>query len=293
MNILFTTDNNYAKYLTTTIYSILKHNHHKQNIHFYIAYHQLSKTHQTKIIQLIHQINTSHQITFIPVPMKLFNSFPKTIGHISSITYARLAISDILNKHRIEKLICLDIDTLINGDLYELWNSDLQGKTIGACFDQYIEYKQTGYKNNIGLADHHSYFNAGVLLIDMKKWLKRDILSEAIQWTNHYQHTMQYQDQDILNGLFRDDVCLLNNRFNCMPATLEMIKQQEQHSHSDKNIHYPIIIYHYCGPDKPWNDNSCLQNETYHQLTNEINDIINKKGWLKKFSAFIKNTFRI
>lgn len=299
MNILFATDENYAKYLIVAIYGIIKHNRHKQTIHFYIAHHHLSEATQQEMIHTVHHFSEiPHQITFIPISAELFNRFPKTIDYIPSITYARLAIADIYHWRDVDRLIYLDIDILINGDLYELWSSDLQDNTIGACFDQHIEYYKLSYKTKIGIKAHNPYFNAGVLLIDMKKWLAKDILSEAINWINRYQNIMLYQDQDILNGLFQEDVCILNNRFNCMTITLAGIIDQKAQKDllPCEEIKNPIIIYHYTGPDKPWNCSSCMQSYQYYKLANEVGITLTTSSrhlkWTKRLQLAIKNKLK-
>lgn len=64
---------------------------------------------------------------------------------------------------------------------------------------------------------------------------------------NKYNNVMKYQDQDILNGICKGKVKFINNRFNFTQTDRNLIKK--------KNLLYvkmPIVISHYCGPNKFW-----------------------------------------
>ena len=99
----------------------------------------------------------------------------------------------------------IDVDTLTNGSLNDLWNTDIEQYSLAACKDFFIEIEQADYKAKIGLENHY-YFNAGVLLINIQRWRKLNVLDMSLTWLNKYKDVIKYQDQDILNGIFKDDV---------------------------------------------------------------------------------------
>lgn len=251
MNIIFSCDNNYAPYLATTISSVLNNNK-KQKIKFYILDLGIQESSRQIIQLLVNKFNC--QIEFINISANDFVNLPKTIDYISIATYARLKLAQYITD--IKRAIYLDVDTLVNDNLLPLWETDLQDKWVGACFDAFIEYDCPMYKQTIGLNDEQKYFNAGVLLIDLEKWRTADIYGDAIQWLRQYQDIIQYQDQDILNGLFKDKVLYLNTRFNFMPTQRERLKRSKTNSKIMPNDFeipvMPIAIYHYCGPHKAW-----------------------------------------
>lgn len=171
MNILFCADKNYADYLIVSIYAILKYNTKNKIINFYILHTNISKTSQQKITELVASYNKNHKAIFITLPEGLFTDFPITVKYISLVTYARLFLSEVYDWQGVDKLLYLDVDISINGDISPLFDTDLQGKTIGACFDSYVEHAVgQEYKKSIGIHEDNHYFNAGVLLIDMQGW---------------------------------------------------------------------------------------------------------------------------
>ncbi|MBN6067123.1 glycosyltransferase family 8 protein [Aggregatibacter actinomycetemcomitans] len=241
MNIAFSSDNNYAPYLLVSILSILNNNSDSE-ICFYILDFGINEKNRKIIEDIIHRHNK--KVNFIPINKNDFANFPITINYISLATYARLNITEYIPN--IDKLLYIDVDTLTNGSLKELWDTDINHYSLAACKDFFIEIDQPDYKSKIGLENHY-YFNAGILLINMKRWKNLNVLEASLKWLNKYRDIIKYQDQDILNGIFRNDIKFINTRFNFTPSECGYIKHRK-----NREVNFPIIIYHYPGPDKFW-----------------------------------------
>lgn len=282
MNIVFSCDNNYSPYLTVNIISILKYN---QNIHFYVLDLGISDENKSFLISLVETQNS--QISFISVNQSEFNRFPQTISHISIATYARLKLADYLPKN-IKKVIYLDVDTLTINSLEYLWHIDLENKTIGAVFDSYIDSLSENYKEKIGLPPNTPYFNAGVLLIDMEKFREYNVYQKSISYLNDYPN-IKYQDQDILNFIFKDLTKFINPRFNFMPFLRNRIKSKLTNPQYE-NLISPICIVHYCGDKKPWHKKcSHIQANTFIKTYDSIkNKPIAWDKHIEKINLFTK-----
>lgn len=263
MNIVFASDIKYGEHLKVAILSLLSKTKYKQPIHFYILHEDLTKTIQIDIKYIIKYFNKKNSVKFILIDNSFCNRWPIYIDYITSITYARLGLSELIGSNigKAEKLIYLDTDIIIQGDIADLWHINLQGKTIGACFDSYIYEEQSNHKVAIGLPPNAEYFNAGVLLIDFDRWKEKNVLQTAIKWTNSGQYFFKYQDQDILNAIFVNDNVLIDTRFNFMPKLKLLIDQNLPVVPVSKPT-YPIVIHHLCGPEKPWNT-SLPENKEY------------------------------
>ena len=250
MNIAFSSDDHYAPYLSVSILSILKNNLESE-ICFYILDFGIKKNNKKIIESIAHKYNKN--IQFIPIKKDEFTNFPITINYISPATYARLNIAEYIPN--IDKLLYIDVDTLTNGSLKELWNTDISQHALAACKDFFIEIDQPKYKSKIGL-ENYCYFNAGVILINMNRWRKLNVLNVSLEWLSKYKNIIEYQDQDFLNGIFKDDVKFINTRFNFTPSECGYIKHRK-----DREIQLPIIIYHYPGPNKFWSK-KCIHLKT-------------------------------
>lgn len=109
---------------------------------------------------------------------------------------------------RVNKVIQLDVDTIICDDLSEIWNADMTGKYMLACDEKLGQYK---------IAGHEKYYNIGVAVLNLKQIRQDkfdDVLINALN-TRYF----QYVEQDAWNILAYDKIGELPTRFNECFAT--------------------------------------------------------------------------
>lgn len=293
MNIVFNCDNNYAPFLATTILSIITNT--PSLINFYVLDLDIKEDSKQKISEIVK--NSNNNITFISIDKELFLNLPKTIDYISPVTYARLKVAEYLS--HIDKVLYLDIDILVNGDLSLLWNIDLDNYYLGGCIDPHIETYNISYKNIIGLSKEDKYINAGVLLMNLEKIRKLDLFEEGIKLFRKI-NNMKYQDQDIINVIFKNNILYLNSRFNFTLNHRSEITSKFKNNIIDSTPPntpiLPIIIYHYVGHVKPWNKR-CTQSmaNIYDRYMKNILKMDNipdewrEKMDVKPFKIIVKN----
>lgn len=114
---------------------------------------------------------------FIPVDGGLLSMFG------SKLSYVKMMPEKYVNAK--DRLIWIDSDTIVLGDLEPLWTMDLEGMAIAATANPW------GNPNNS--QDQKPYLNTGVLLYDMQIWNEEN-LSEKIKenainnvWNDHEQ----------------------------------------------------------------------------------------------------------
>lgn len=179
------------------------------------------------------------EISFIKDPRVTFlniNNYPKFEINpkyeeyiLSNMTFVRLWIANYLKESRI---IYLDVDTIIDGPLDELWNTNLGPKVIGAVFDAYTKI----------LSKDSLYINAGVLLMDLDKWRAGNFTekTQKILQENYF----RYADQDALNTVLKSYIKYLDLKWNFQLNQPGQVK-----------IKNPVI-FHYAAHPKIF--------ETYH-----------------------------
>ena len=167
---------------------------------------------------------------------------PKVIK--SSFTVAtmyRLLIPQILPP-KIEKVIYLDSDIVVNLNIAELWRIELDDKPLAAADEvraDFFEHKTNAafnYLVKIGSVDYNDYFNAGVLLMNLDA-LRTDedrIMSGVKFYGEHPQ--LNYFDQDVLNYLYSKSYLKLPEKFN------SFVRKERQLSKSATKK-----IYHFVG----------------------------------------------
>ncbi len=173
--------------------------------------------------------------------------------------YARLYIGELLPES-VDRALYLDADLLIEGNLADLWQEPFEGNIIQAVPDAYaalLHAPRLAKVNVSGPARFeagHSYFNAGVQLIDLHRWREENIagITESLLW--QYRSEFFMREQDALN-------CSLAGRWKPLPPTWnfhelpDLLGQWDTSNLSVDQLrgtfHNPAIV-HYVGW-KPWN----------------------------------------
>lgn len=135
--------------------------------------------------------------------------------HVSEATYYRLYMATAVDAD-VSRVVYLDSDLIVTGDLALLAQLDLQGKAVGAVRAFSIPTLGHGcIPLRANYADAQKpYFNAGVLLIDIDAWKQRRVRERALQFLRQNAASIDYWDQDALNGVLVDDWLELDPRWN-------------------------------------------------------------------------------
>ena len=277
INIILASDDNYAPHLATAMTSVMANCRRPSDLSFHILNCGLSEASREKIIDIGKEEGVS--ISVYNISADLLSGFPES-GHLSLATYGRLFIADILPSD-IKRAIYLDCDLVCLADLSELYNYNLQGKTLGAVRD----VKSEAILRIYFYPGLESYFNAGVLLIDMEKLRQFDLPVKAGSFIEKYRHKLSTSDQDVLNCLFKDDWLEINRCFN-----LDM-----KHYSAFRLPAADTVILHYSDRIKPWNYLYCGRNQRYYfqyraispwpELVLAKTDVV---GFFKKYFLAIK-----
>ncbi len=130
-----------------------------------------------------------------------FNGLPLW-GRMPITTYDKLTIADLLPR-AVAKVIWLDCDMLILGDLARLWDSPMKGKHTLAVEDSLVptvssRFGVAGYRE-LGLSPDAPYLNAGVMMIETQLWRRDEIARRAMEYLMEYGTRVFFWDQEALN----------------------------------------------------------------------------------------------
>lgn len=246
IHLVLASDNNYAQHLGVTMVSILENNHLKSNIVFHILENNLNQENKEKLKIIKDKYNC--QLFFYNIQEQEIENFPD-MGYVGKTAYLRLFIPRILPKE-INRVLYLDCDLIVLNDLQNLYQLELQGKSLAAIKDVKSEdilriFFYPGIKK---------YFNSGVILIDVNAWREKNITKKAIDFIKKYQKQITSSDQDVLNCLFINDWLEIDKIYN-----LDL-----KHERINKLPSKDTVIFHYSDRIKPWSYLYTGKNKKYY-----------------------------
>lgn len=232
MNVLFSSDDNYARHMGVAMTSILQHNRDVDKIRFFVINNQISPSNIEKLETLLQGFKNA-EIIFVP-----FENYEKQLHlklpwPISLSTYARLFAGELLPED-VQKVLYLDCDVVVCGSIRALWNTDLNGKCLGAIQDS-VPSKT---KAAVGLLSEDPYFNAGVLLIDLFQWRKRRIGFTCLDFIAARDGCVTHHDQGVLNGVLKNQWERLPLKYNVMTIHFILNSERRQSFYRDRSIFY-------------------------------------------------------
>jgi lipopolysaccharide biosynthesis glycosyltransferase len=181
------------------------------------------------------------RIVFYPLDAALINnlSVPENSPFSTAIFY-RLLFPGLMPTH-VSRLLYLDTDTIVMGDLSDLFDIVPDTTPVAAVSDRAMPLR-----GDLGMVSKGEYFNSGVLLINVNVWKKQDITKKAIDYILSNNHNLFYVDQDALNKVLQHNWQRLSQRYNAMPTA-----NGDLQTGSGNVTENPVII-HYAGQPKPW-----------------------------------------
>lgn len=192
------------------------------------------------------------QIKFYPVEIDKLKDCPINVGADNGClaTYFRFLLPVILSD--IDKVIYMDSDLVVRHSLSEFWNTNLDGYAVGVCpgenNDDIRESNRLRYDVSVG------YFNAGVLIVNLKYWRKHNVFRRLIDYGANSPKLLQ-QDQDCLNAVLKDEKKVLNIKYNLQENMLVPIENVLLDWHRFEELEAAIkdpVIIHYTSSLKPW-----------------------------------------
>lgn len=236
--VFYACDNKYAPIAATSMASLLFNT--DSFVEFYILDCNLTQKNRKKL-EMLNEKFSNFSIEFIPVDANAKFGYIQLRNYLTTACFARLLIPDL--KPDLGKIIYLDCDTIVMGDIADLYDQDLNGFAIGAVpdpnvFENPIK-KQNQYTAAL-LSQEHLYFNSGVMIIDCDVWRQKDMLPKLIEAERLTAATRYFNDQDVLNKAFDNNYQPLDVRFNVKSNLIT-------HCPQDK-----IVVRHYTGHLKPW-----------------------------------------
>ncbi len=243
IHVFFSINDDYAKYLSVAMISILKNT--SSSIFFHIINSGLSPENIRKINSVKNIKN--FEIDYFRVDNDIFKDIPECAdAHVSDEPDHKFLVSNI--DKNIDKAIILDVDIIFVDDIKKLWDIDITDNYIGASIDRVFSNDKEKWRKYYSLPEKYDYINSGVMVANLKKWRHESISEKLFEVAHKNAKILRFPDQDTFNMTFAPKVKYFPQIFNYTPNLgYDDIKEEE-------NIRMNAVVVHWAGHEKPWNN---------------------------------------
>ncbi len=290
--IVLAANDKYVPMLGVTIQSILANACLEDEYRIYIFYTEMNKMHR-KRLEFMKRKNV--QLFFVNLNEKMLGIRREKSNHLSIETVYRLFIPEILQEY--DKVLYLDCDLIVNSDIAELYKMDISGHILGAAHDAFSEVAIEHIEEILRIP-YESAFNAGVLLINTRKFIQEQVKEKCFDllnedW-NRKEHQYIYMDQDVLNIVCSGKVYFFSMEWDfqwgCMkfdsPDPIGVFA--EEYRQAQEN--YKII--HFSGGEKPWEYPELCGSQVYWQYARQSDFYEELLRRISLWEAYKKHLFK-
>ena len=174
--------------------------------------------------------------------------------HLSKEAYLRFLAAEVLPE-TLDRVVYLDCDLVVLDDIFELYDTDLNGMAIGAVEDaRWADGATESRLARLGARPGAPYVNSGVLVLDLHTWRRDNLARDLFAFVAEHGSLLLRHDQDALNVVLQDRIRLLDKRWNVQtlmfsPAARKMLLPEDEAAKQARR--HPGIV-HYSTGSKPW-----------------------------------------
>lgn len=242
--VFLTITDDYAKYAAPCINSLMKHANPERNYRVIVMHDRLSLKNRIRLRNLVTkncaiEFHKMKYNLYMRVILKYCSTKTGSGDFYSSAVYLyRTFIARLFSQY--DKAIYIDADTILTGDIGELYDIDLGEKVIAARVDPKVQAvpEFAKYVEKAVGVPAKDYVNSGVLLMDLKKLRKLHYITRMTDLMKEFDASLVAPDQDYLNVILKKKILHL-------PASWNAQSGKEMEAEDVKLLHFNLSR-------KPW-----------------------------------------
>ena len=242
--IFLTINSAYAPYAAASIHSLMQHTDPKRYYRVIILHDGLNLVNRIRLRSLVTkncaiQFKKMTRSLYLKAIIAYCTRRQKGAGDFfsSAVYYYRAFIPLLFPLYK--KAVYIDSDTILLGDIGELYDMDLGDNAVAAMIDPKVtavpEFRD--YVDNALNVPHTEYVNSGVQVMDLKKMRKLKYLTTMTELIKKYDADLVAPDQDYLNVILRGKIAFIDPKWNAEPS---------------KNLPKDTKLVHFNLFNKPW-----------------------------------------
>ena len=233
LNVVYCCSDLFAPVLGVSMASLFENNKEFEQINVYVFDENISENSRNKLIELSNKY--SRKVIFIEVnnPTEYFKDERftiKALGH----SFGRLIVGDVLQD--VGRILSLDCDTLVLGDLHELWCLDMEGNWMAGVDD--CMGAETMEKI-LDVDPNSDHYNAGMYLMDLDEWRQNklgDVFKKYIINVFDKGKTLAFYEEETIDNTISNHILTISPKYDFM--TVDAVFSYDEVLKFRKPSHY-------------------------------------------------------
>ena len=200
ISLCFICDENYVMPTVVAITSVIANKNCTDQYDIYVVTNSLSD--ESKAI--FRELETEHNRIIIiqTADPEKYDGFVMKQFPVTTTALFKFELPDLLPTD-LEKVLYLDGDIIVQKDLAPIFNENIENVYAGVVKDYYAVFDPDSFQKRLNVK-HKDYFNAGVLLLNLKKLREDHVPTLLFQYRNS--HNDKFMDQDTFNAVLKENV---------------------------------------------------------------------------------------
>jgi len=241
-------NDNYAQHMGVMIYSLLENCSCPEKVRFFVLGSEISSQNRARLESISKKFGS--KMIFLNADMSLLKNI-KTYRHLGVAAYLRFQLIDGV---KVKKLIYLDCDIVVEGDIKSLFDIDIGDNILLAVRDPGIPASK---KKLLNMSPGRFYFNSGVLVINCDKWKSENVTRQVLAYIEKDSNKIEFADQDALNVILSKSWKQIDISWNVITRffyskIFPWIKIYDYSKEEIKRVNKNQKIIHYATTIKPW-----------------------------------------
>lgn len=210
IDIAFCVNDSYAGYIGVTMKSICD-THEAAEVVIHILSDNISEHNKADLSEIVAPY-PNVRLCFYSVDDTVLRGLKDTW---SIYTWYRVLLPGLLPGD-VHRVLYLDADTLVTGDLAELFTMDMSGRAI-ACAIDIMSFDDEAFVR-CGFPKEKIYVCAGVMMLNLDFWRDNALADEIVRYGRENDARIRFPDQDTINILCQDTKIVLPMKFGIQEA---------------------------------------------------------------------------
>lgn len=256
VNIIYASNDGYAGHLAASLVSLLENNRQIPHMDIYVLSVNMCEAYQDRLRRIAEGFGRGFLAVELGDLKQRFSYDIDTRGFDIS-AMGRLFAAEVLPE-TVERALYLDCDTIVCGSILPLYELDLGDCLVGMVMEPTVYGEM---KAALGMGRDDAYYNSGVLLMDLGRWRREQVLKRLLDFYGAHAGRLFACDQDTINGALRGQILTLPPKYNfftnyryfrydTLRGLCRAYEQvgREAFMEAKRN---PVVL-HYLGDERPW-----------------------------------------